>query len=274
MGTARTNRGGFSLVELAISITIIGIFLSSALLIYKEFVDWNRKQKIKEDLNEIVSRISGYAVETGYLPDSRKYEKLFSKRDPYGQKYVYVFSPVLTEDFLGKKGVNFCNISFSSLNLKAKDYFVDNVAFIVFSKGKDHKSDTKCGEKVLDSTSPCNGTVFTSFYADSVSWITLEKLKLKYGCPSGIKLLPQVLPTGKQGESYTASILIDGGLPPYRVNVKGKLPPGINYGVDKNKITLSGKPERGGTFYFSVCVEDSNVKPERACKMYVLVVNY
>jgi type II secretory pathway pseudopilin PulG len=273
MENVRMSKNGFSLVELAITITINGLFLSSALLVYKEFVDWNRKQKIKQDLEEIVSRISGYATENGFLTDKKDYEKSFLKRDPYGQEYIYIFSSLLTKEFLEKKGINLCNISYSSLKLKENGHFIDNVAFLVLSKGENHITNIKCGTSVLKSSNPCNDTVTLEpqLYA---SWVTLEKLKLKYGCPSGIEILPQVLPVGTKGEPYSASILIDGGLPPYKVNVKGELPPGINYELRENKVYLSGKPERGGTFYFSVCVEDSNVKPQNKCKVYSIVVNY
>ena len=67
------------------------------------------------------------------------------------------------------------------------------------------------------------------------------------------------LPQGVVGVSYSASIQVSGGLPPYGFDtVGGTLPPGLNF--DYEGGGLSGTPTTAGTYTFGVFVIDGNDK--------------
>ncbi len=64
------------------------------------------------------------------------------------------------------------------------------------------------------------------------------------------------LPAGAVGSPYAASIMTQGGTPPYRWTLdKGALPPGIS--IDPAKGVLVGTPTAAGTFNFFVLTTDA-----------------
>ena len=83
---------GFSLVELLVTILILGILMTLALQYYGSTTDEARRIKVMQDLEGLKNSIKAYATQNGaqYPPNI---EALTGKyipeipRDPWGQKY-------------------------------------------------------------------------------------------------------------------------------------------------------------------------------------------
>ena len=73
--------------------------------------------------------------------------------------------------------------------------------------------------------------------------------------PAPLTIGASVLPSGKVGISYFASLLIGGGVPPYSSSIiSGSLPRGLS--LSSSLGTISGTPTRSGTWSFRIRVRD------------------
>ena len=75
------------------------------------------------------------------------------------------------------------------------------------------------------------------------------------GQSAPLTISPQSLPYGALGSSYNAQLTANNGSGSYQWSVsQGSLPPGLT--LDPNKGTISGTPNTGGTYQFTVKVQD------------------
>lgn len=77
------------------------------------------------------------------------------------------------------------------------------------------------------------------------------------------------LPSGRRGEPYGPRQVVQGGTPPYRYTLDGKLPPGLVLAEDGR---LAGVPAENGSFHFLLGVQDASVPARVAQQVYVLNV--
>ncbi len=107
----------------------------------------------------------------------------------------------------------------------------------------------------------------------SVQWGDGPDILLKdlcTGCPD-IVISPSLLPDGKSGESYSASLSASGGSAPYQFSIiSGKLPEGLSLSEDG---IISGTPQEGGDYSFIVSVVDASYcKGEKEYTLHIEVV--
>lgn len=69
---------------------------------------------------------------------------------------------------------------------------------------------------------------------------------------------------GVVAATYSQTLQVTGGLPPYTFSVTGELPPGLE--LDTDTGIISGTPTTPGTYSFSVMAIDSAVQPTLAAK--------
>ncbi|MEJ5125825.1 fibronectin type III domain-containing protein [Comamonas sp. MYb21] len=69
---------------------------------------------------------------------------------------------------------------------------------------------------------------------------------------------------GVVAATYSQTLQVTGGLPPYTFSVTGELPPGLE--LDTDTGIISGTPTTPGTYSFSVMAMDSAVQPTLAAK--------
>jgi len=72
------------------------------------------------------------------------------------------------------------------------------------------------------------------------------------------------LASGVVAATYSQTLQVTGGLPPYTFSVTGELPPGLE--LDTDTGIISGTPTTPGTYSFSVMAIDSAVQPTLALK--------
>jgi general secretion pathway protein G len=84
------HSGGFTLIELMLAVTIIGIMSSLAIPNYVGFLEKARIAKTVAEMNGIAKEIQLYAVAEGQYPDSLAQIGLDNLRDQWGNPYQYL----------------------------------------------------------------------------------------------------------------------------------------------------------------------------------------
>lgn len=275
-------RKGFSLIEMAFVLIIVSIILGMGTGLYITFIKWNKKKTTSETLRKISDNLIGYLSSEVNGFDISSIPKV---KDAYLQKVIFIGSDKLSKNFLSSHNATICDIKNSELSFKDENTnsTINNVAFVLFSKGEDYQSDTYCNSVKVENDTFCTGTVKSDSSKDLYNVVTLDEVKNFLGCLGNpIKIFPQYLPTGVVGESYSASITASGGIKPYKWCYSGKLPDGISINPKSlcpsyqqaNEVSLSGTPNSAGDSKFTVCVKDSNSpEPYSKCMEFAITIN-
>ena len=86
----RPRGRGFTLVELALSIAILGVLVAIALPAYERYVERTRVAQAVLDLGAIASRITRHELDNREFPASLAEVGAEAMRDPWGNAYQYV----------------------------------------------------------------------------------------------------------------------------------------------------------------------------------------
>ncbi|HUQ95490.1 MAG TPA: Ig domain-containing protein [Bryobacteraceae bacterium] len=78
------------------------------------------------------------------------------------------------------------------------------------------------------------------------------------------------LPNGTVGVSYNSAVQVTGGQPPRTYSVTGSFPPGLNLNPQSGSIT--GIPTAGGTFTFTVTVQDNFSNSPQVSRTYTVII--
>lgn len=81
---------GFTLVELALVLAIVGILAALGGSRYAEYLERARRTQVIVDLKNIATEVEGYRATTGSFPTDLATIGLDGKRDLWGNAYVYV----------------------------------------------------------------------------------------------------------------------------------------------------------------------------------------
>jgi general secretion pathway protein G len=92
LGRARTSHrsGGFTLVELAIVVAIMGVLAAITLAQYLTYIERVRVARAVIELKDISSHLDPIVFEGGRLPSSLAAIGLGARRDPWGRPYAYL----------------------------------------------------------------------------------------------------------------------------------------------------------------------------------------
>jgi len=80
---------GFTLVELLISVAIMGTLASMAMMGYRKIIEETRQNVVIQELNNIQNYIEIYFQENGELPESLDDLGMGTFEDPWGNPYRY-----------------------------------------------------------------------------------------------------------------------------------------------------------------------------------------
>src|SRR5262245_11299608 len=86
----RRRRRGFTLVELAIALAILGVLGALSLNQYLAYIERVRVARAVVEMKDITSQLDPLSFEGGRLPNSLAAIGLGSRRDPWGRPYVYL----------------------------------------------------------------------------------------------------------------------------------------------------------------------------------------
>jgi type II secretory pathway pseudopilin PulG len=250
---------GFSLLEVAIILVIIGVLLSGGITLFNILMKKQQTEKLKNKVDVVYENILSYVSINKTFPNSLDDLKID----------VYDFG---TNKLLYKSATttDICNEAVNDLitvDDKVSGHVNNRVAFIVFSRG-----DNRCNQ-----TGDTSGTNFTIErpennvncidntpgaslpYDDIVRYITIDDLRQKI-C-SSFTITTTSLPDGIMHQTYpTVQIEATNGVKPYTFSLvvgSGNLPPGLTL---NSNGTISGTPTQAGTYSFTVQARDSENK--------------
>ncbi len=88
VGTAQNNRG-FTLVELLIVVSIIGVLATMAMVGFSEFINKAKVARCRSEIRNLEKEISAFATDQGKIPESLEQIGGQDLLDPWGSPYVY-----------------------------------------------------------------------------------------------------------------------------------------------------------------------------------------
>ncbi|SNZ02872.1 prepilin-type N-terminal cleavage/methylation domain-containing protein [Persephonella hydrogeniphila] len=221
------NKKGFTLIELAMVLVIVGLLLGLGLTAFSILVKRAKVKETKEKVNAAVEAVLGYTYSTSKLPDLTKFSSIVrEKKDAYGKDLVYIYDSGLT-DYCGRLNTHITVEICSDAACTSPTQTVENVAFIVLSGDGNFNNQTAGSEEVstdktikvyeygvnVDNYSGDFARV--EAYDDIVKWVTIEELHEKEACkPLKIDNY-QNLPDAVEDTPYSAKVSVSGGKPPY-----------------------------------------------------------
>lgn len=221
----RTKRG-FTLVELAIVLVIIGLLIGAGAGLMNVLVKRAKYNESKEIINAVAEAITSQVASSGLLPDSSGFNSVApSKKDSYGKDLVYVYDTTLPSS-------NICGVSSSSISVEVcpdagcstPTQTVNNVAFLIISSGHNKNIQTSTSTtstirvytygvpNIDDNTSDMNRP---EEYDDIVKWVTVDELKSARKCEGLVITSPTTLPPAEEDAGYSYKLEASGGVPPY-----------------------------------------------------------
>ncbi|MGE4496781.1 MAG: type II secretion system protein [Deferribacterales bacterium] len=219
-----SEKRGFTLIELAIVLVIIGFALASGSSLLALAV---KKKTAETDSARLVSAknsLFSYTGINGALPAGDGFAPAVPYSSDFGGRSVaYIYDESLTSgDAVCRKRTASIEIR-QCRNMGCTDYSaVRNIAFVTVSGGANANIQTgKDGAGIVRIYSqgdnaddwPADGTR-TEGYDDIAEWVTLGELQARSGCSgNSLKILNNELPQGYAGRAYGAKLFADGGIP-------------------------------------------------------------
>ena len=222
---------GFTLVELAVSLVVIGLLIGLGTAMVGPLMTAIKVRETKETIGGVVESVNSWASGNNSLPSVAGFDSAVkTPLDSWGRRFVYLYDSNLigtTKDTIcGRKTTA---ITLTDANTGAN---IQNVAYAIVSQGESpsviaaqYLSTTLDGAPLAGSQAltgahiialPALPTV-TPPYADDdiVRWVTLDELRTKVGCQGAqLKIVNNELPYGYAGSNYSAILHADGGVAP------------------------------------------------------------
>ncbi len=278
------KRKAFTLIEMAIVLVILGLIIGIGTGVMVQYIKWNKRQQTERKVDSQLNDIIGIAVSKGKIDLSDIENSTFT--DAYSQKIITVLAYKLTSNFFdstNNTNATICDIKDTQVRLNdtAKGIEIDNIAFVVFSKGSDYTSNTYCDRTQINSTQTCNSIIRTDSTKDIIRYVTLPELKQYLGCVGNpLHILNNELPPAFVGENYNVTLYADGGLKPYTWQITNSTCPWLSNNIltndKKGMYQLSNKteiPSEPRNCFVTVSVSDSNSpSPYTTQKKFVITV--
>jgi prepilin-type N-terminal cleavage/methylation domain-containing protein len=164
-------RFGFTLVEMAIVLVVLGIIMTLLLPPLVATVKRDKTKESRRDLRAAKDSVIGYAMITGYLPDTLG--DVGVETDAWGQDLEYVQDIALVQG----TGLGICDAEPDDTiqydNTITAGGSVDDVALIIASPGEDRQLEVDLTLTAADLTDPGD---------DLVEYVTLNQLKTLVRC--------------------------------------------------------------------------------------------
>ena len=251
----KTKNKGFTLIELAIILVIIGILVSLGVALIGPLTKRAKYIESKEIVDAATESVIGYGASNRRLPTTAEFPgAVRNPKDAWTKTLYYVVDANLTtiptgttDAICGRKTtaitVRYCtNVDCSTYN------DIPNVAFVIISGADNYNIQTHNISNmvtVYEVDTPNIDDYHADMnrpepYDDIVKWVTLDELRIKAGCVGPqLKILNNELPYGFQGSPYSAVVYADGGVPfppdvgKYRWCTQGTAPPaGLTFTPD------------------------------------------
>lgn len=270
------NKKGFTLIEIAMVLVVIGILMSIGVGMMGSLLKQGKNIDARDVVKSAKSALSGYAVKNGFLPTTIGSSGA-RELDAWGRSLSYNADTTLL-----LITTNACNRTNTDRTVfECKDTVCtkpptaltkSNVAFIVYSTGEDADGTgtTTMPTGWLAADCPVGNTCYwvrqqassytvgptTYNYDDIVQYVTLDEIRSAMNC--SVNITTQTLPDARVGIAYNATgvqLQASGGQTPYSWTVGAGLPSGITLSATG---LLSGTPTTAGVYNFTVTLTDAN----------------
>jgi prepilin-type N-terminal cleavage/methylation domain-containing protein len=189
----RTASSGFTMIELAVVILVLGILVSMGTGMIGPLIQRMKAAETKESLNAIMESMTAFAMTNGRLPNAAQFPAMTrSSNDSWGKSIQYRFDNNLTTSASA-----ICNATTTGITVIKGPTTYSNVAFLILSGGPNYNNQTAAGGSVtpVTITTYDPGTANVDSYAgdfnrpeeydDIVKWLTLPEVQAKVGCGPG-----------------------------------------------------------------------------------------
>lgn len=217
------KRTAFTLIELAIALTIIGIMIGGSFQAVKAMREKSKVAEAKEQVRAAKDTILGYVGKWPNLPSTTEFQDDLSPIK--NNQHAIFYAP---DAVLSTIDNDIC--AYNTTALKVVDNGVipprtiDNVAFVVAHEGANYNMQTARNINIVniyapstridDNTTPVN---IVDFYDDIVEWVTLDELQRNVNCSANklVILNDYALPrdTNSSAHYLVTPIYADGGFP-------------------------------------------------------------
>ncbi|MBI5681846.1 MAG: putative Ig domain-containing protein [Deltaproteobacteria bacterium] len=253
----RLSKKGFTLIELAIVLVIMGILVGIGVSMMGPLIKRAKLTETRETVKTVKEAVIGYTVSQKKLPASLNILGV-KTQDSYGKDIFFLPSPNLTTNDL-------CTTNPQFLTLNDKGSPKNRVVTVILSSGENTNSDTGTNPFSILETGAATST--GSIYDDIVEYIEIDSLREK-AC-HGINITTDNLPSGTEEVPYAQISLgaTDGTLPYTWGIISGSLPPGVALSTN----LISGTPTQAGTYNFTIGLMDAEARESR--RSLTIVVN-
>ena len=173
------KRQAFTLIELAISLSIIGLMIGGSFQATKALRERTKIAEAKEQIKAAKDAVMGYAMEWVDLPTSTEFDANISPNTGTLKPISYFIDPILAND------VDICAFKTTNLKVVTPDRNITDVAFVVAAAGPNYNMQTTLDTSVTPNTVNIYGAdklVNNNFYDDIVESVTLAELQGNVNC--------------------------------------------------------------------------------------------
>lgn len=191
------NKFGFSLVELSISLVVIGVVLLGVMASLQSISKGNAAIKTETRLTKFADTVSNLSLGVRLLPAKATLDSNTVEQDAYGNNFNYFpaknialgISPIPANASRICEATN-TNLSIVVRENGAPDKTIRNVAYVVSSNG------SNLTREVNAANADTQLIVNTSSSDDIYKYVSLYELKERIGCPppEPLKIISQYLP--------------------------------------------------------------------------------
>jgi prepilin-type N-terminal cleavage/methylation domain-containing protein len=183
-----SNETGFTLVEMAIVIVIIGILLGLGAGMIGPLTQRMKTTETKETVNSSIEAVIGFSATNTRLPTAAQFPGILrSLNDSWNKPIRYSFDNNLTA------ASSICGRTATNISITNNGTVYNNIAFVVTSSGPNYNNQTTgggAGPAAITTYGPGTAGIDgyggdfnrPEAYDDIVKWVTLPELQTKIGC--------------------------------------------------------------------------------------------
>ena len=231
------RRRGFTLIELAIVLLIVGILMGVGSGMVGMLYSSIRLRQTRDSMDDNVQAIASWASANNKLPQLSGFTSTVAKTqmDASTRPLVYLYYSSIAPATATKDTI--CGRRTTSLtvqNSSPTTTTISNVAYVILSGGESSAATTLStltgtllGATYTNQKIPrpaSSGTAVGGYASgtinvdptstDIIRWVTLDELRSKIGCQGApLKIVTNELPYGYNQITYNAVVYADGGVP-------------------------------------------------------------
>jgi prepilin-type N-terminal cleavage/methylation domain-containing protein len=270
------KRKAFTLIELAIALTIVGLMIGGSFQAVKAMRERTKVSEAKEQIKAAKDAVMGYVIMYPNLPSNSEFQ---SDLTPTKSTQHTIFYAADTS--LSTINNDICAFNTTNLNVVDNGVTIPNVAFVLAHESADYNMQTAldtsvtptevhiygASTKVDDNTSPVN---IVDFYDDIVEWVTLAELQRNVNCnekPFGF--LNDRLPHGIVNTPYNATLYVENNISSASINCT----PTANHNISFTDPNFSGTPNLSGTPIFDCTATEAAPATRTTTKQYIITID-